>query len=436
MHRRARRRADRVPAQRRTASWPTTRRSRSPTGSAGELDLPVFMYGELASAEERRERAFFREGGVSGAAASRDGTASWSRTSGRRRLHPTAGATLVTARPPLVAFNVELDTSDVELAKAVAARGARGRRRPAGRARDRRDAGFARRRAGLHQRARSAPGAAARGRRGGQRARRSRWERASPALRSSASRRRRRSTSFPADVPLNGFDQRRHVLEQRMRLRDQSLDGRLDGPSSGAGASTAAPRPAPSAATRSRPRSRAEARVQRAAAAPAPARPAAHVARGVRRAGPIAAASLFAARDAAPGRLAGGGDRAGAPGRAFSTSPPSTWWTRCVYRRQAAKAPGSGLSAPGIPATLNRLDPSWTCACSRSGRCRRTASSRAADGSDAGGDLRPGRRAGAHPGAGRANSASRSRRSSSPTLTSTTSAQSRRWRARPARPCT
>ena len=36
---------------------------------AGELDLPVFMYGELASAEERRERAFFREGGASNASA-------------------------------------------------------------------------------------------------------------------------------------------------------------------------------------------------------------------------------------------------------------------------------------------------------------------------------------------------------------------------------
>ncbi|HET9676911.1 MAG TPA: hypothetical protein VFP21_05350, partial [Solirubrobacterales bacterium] len=35
--------------------------------------------------------------------------------------HRTAGATLVTARPPLAAFNVELDTGDVEIARAVAA---------------------------------------------------------------------------------------------------------------------------------------------------------------------------------------------------------------------------------------------------------------------------------------------------------------------------
>ena len=35
--------------------------------------------------------------------------------------HPRAGATLVTARPPLAAFNLELDTDDVEIARSVAA---------------------------------------------------------------------------------------------------------------------------------------------------------------------------------------------------------------------------------------------------------------------------------------------------------------------------
>jgi glutamate formiminotransferase / 5-formyltetrahydrofolate cyclo-ligase len=35
--------------------------------------------------------------------------------------HPTAGALLVTARPPLVAFNLDLDSQDVELARAIAA---------------------------------------------------------------------------------------------------------------------------------------------------------------------------------------------------------------------------------------------------------------------------------------------------------------------------
>jgi len=88
---------------------------------AGELDLPVFMYGELASAEERRERAFFREGGFE-AARARMAAGDLVPDFGPARVHPTAGAALVTARPPLVAFNVELDTADLEVAKAIAAR--------------------------------------------------------------------------------------------------------------------------------------------------------------------------------------------------------------------------------------------------------------------------------------------------------------------------
>ena len=40
---------------------------------------------------------------------------------GPDRPHRTAGATLLTARPPLAAFNVELDSGDVEVARAVAA---------------------------------------------------------------------------------------------------------------------------------------------------------------------------------------------------------------------------------------------------------------------------------------------------------------------------
>src|SRR5436853_516065 len=40
---------------------------------------------------------------------------------GPAEIHPSAGATLVTARPPLIAFNVELQSDDVELAKEIAA---------------------------------------------------------------------------------------------------------------------------------------------------------------------------------------------------------------------------------------------------------------------------------------------------------------------------
>jgi glutamate formiminotransferase len=88
---------------------------------AGELELPVFLYGELASAPEREERAFFREGGVRELGerlARRDVEPDF----GPPHLHPTAGAVLVGARPPLVAFNLELDTKDVDAARRIAAR--------------------------------------------------------------------------------------------------------------------------------------------------------------------------------------------------------------------------------------------------------------------------------------------------------------------------
>jgi glutamate formiminotransferase / 5-formyltetrahydrofolate cyclo-ligase len=86
----------------------------------GGLGVPVFLYGELASRPEHAERAYFRNGGL---------VELWLRMEGGGlrpdfgpdRPHFRAGATLVTARPPLAAFNVELDSGDLELARAVAA---------------------------------------------------------------------------------------------------------------------------------------------------------------------------------------------------------------------------------------------------------------------------------------------------------------------------
>jgi glutamate formiminotransferase / 5-formyltetrahydrofolate cyclo-ligase len=86
----------------------------------GGLGVPAFLYGELARDPGRAERAYFRNGGLAEL---------WLRMeSGELRPdfgpdlpHRTAGATLVTARPPLAAFNLKLDTEDVEVARAVAA---------------------------------------------------------------------------------------------------------------------------------------------------------------------------------------------------------------------------------------------------------------------------------------------------------------------------
>ena len=86
----------------------------------GGLGVPVFLYGELARGAGRAERAHFRNGGL---------PELWSRMEGGELIadfgprvpHRRGGATLVTARPPLAAFNVELDSADIEVARVVAA---------------------------------------------------------------------------------------------------------------------------------------------------------------------------------------------------------------------------------------------------------------------------------------------------------------------------
>jgi glutamate formiminotransferase/glutamate formiminotransferase/formiminotetrahydrofolate cyclodeaminase len=84
------------------------------------LLVPVFFYGELAGSEQRRERAYFREGGLP-ALRERMGAEELVPDLGPGAPHPTAGATLLTARPPLAAFNIELDAADAVVAQRVAA---------------------------------------------------------------------------------------------------------------------------------------------------------------------------------------------------------------------------------------------------------------------------------------------------------------------------
>src|SRR4051812_14145145 len=80
---------------------------------ADELGLPVYLYGELAQGRERHE---LRRGGIGGPAAS-----GIDPDFGPRELDPGKGAVLVAARPPLIAFNLDLDTDDTNLAKTIAA---------------------------------------------------------------------------------------------------------------------------------------------------------------------------------------------------------------------------------------------------------------------------------------------------------------------------
>jgi glutamate formiminotransferase / 5-formyltetrahydrofolate cyclo-ligase len=83
------------------------------------LGLPVFLYGELAGG---RTRAQLRRGGPQ-ELARRIEAGELTPDFGPVRLHPSAGAVLVAARPPLIAFNVELSSpATLEQARTIAER--------------------------------------------------------------------------------------------------------------------------------------------------------------------------------------------------------------------------------------------------------------------------------------------------------------------------
>jgi glutamate formiminotransferase len=82
-----------------------------------ELGLPVFLYGELAPG---RGPAFFRRGGPDGLQARVD-AGELAPDFGPRRLDERAGAVLVGARKPLIAFNVNLLGGEPGAAREIAA---------------------------------------------------------------------------------------------------------------------------------------------------------------------------------------------------------------------------------------------------------------------------------------------------------------------------
>lgn len=84
-----------------------------------ELDIPVYLYEKAATCPERRNLAEVRLGGYEGIKAEIATRPERVPDYGPRHLGK-AGATAIGARPPLIAFNVYLNTDDVEVARAIA----------------------------------------------------------------------------------------------------------------------------------------------------------------------------------------------------------------------------------------------------------------------------------------------------------------------------
>jgi len=84
-----------------------------------ELEIPSILYEYSASAPHRRNLAEVRKGQFEGMP-EKLRQDEWTPDFGERKIHPTAGITAVGARPPLIAYNINLDTPDLEIAKEIA----------------------------------------------------------------------------------------------------------------------------------------------------------------------------------------------------------------------------------------------------------------------------------------------------------------------------
>ena len=84
-----------------------------------ELQIPSFLYEDSATSPDRVNLANVRKGQFEGMP-EKLLLPEWAPDFGERKIHPTAGITAIGARMPLVAFNINLATSDVNIAKKIA----------------------------------------------------------------------------------------------------------------------------------------------------------------------------------------------------------------------------------------------------------------------------------------------------------------------------
>jgi glutamate formiminotransferase/formiminotetrahydrofolate cyclodeaminase len=87
-----------------------------------ELAIPVYLYARAAARPERERLPDVRQGQFEGLRERIGTDPAVDPDFGPTRIHPTAGATAIGARPFLVAYNIYLDTADVSIAKEIAKR--------------------------------------------------------------------------------------------------------------------------------------------------------------------------------------------------------------------------------------------------------------------------------------------------------------------------
>jgi glutamate formiminotransferase len=87
---------------------------------AEELQIPVYLYEAAATRPDRRALPDVRRGEYEGLKVAIETDPDRKPDFGPSKLHPTAGACIVGARPVLIAWNVNLRTRDVRVAKRIA----------------------------------------------------------------------------------------------------------------------------------------------------------------------------------------------------------------------------------------------------------------------------------------------------------------------------
>ena len=89
--------------------------------TAEKYSLPIYLYEKSASRPERQNLAHIRKGQFE-AMAEKIKQPEWKPDFGPQKIHPSAGVTAMGARMPLVAYNVNLDSGNLEIADEIAKR--------------------------------------------------------------------------------------------------------------------------------------------------------------------------------------------------------------------------------------------------------------------------------------------------------------------------